>query len=191
MPIWPCCSATTPRRVSLLTPTCPCGLHMTKRKHAAKSATAATPSARSAKTFSPNLLCLDSSANPSAEKKAKISEHSNKSIVSEHIAGEDLGIDDIFQQARKKKQAPVKSEKVCALMFGKYKPALRNVVSNACVNSNAFFAQKPQAVSKAPRVVGSKDDLFGTGQPKQRRYQFASRCPSIRRVSSSACNGRA
>ena len=163
---------------------------MTKRKHAAKSATAVNPSARSAETISPNLLYLHSSARPSAEKKAKISEQSNLSAVSEHIAGEDRGIDDIFQQARKKKQVPVKSEKVCALMFGRYRLALRDVVGNACVCSNAFLAQKPQAVSKAPRVVGSKDDLFGTGQPKQRRYQFSSHCPSTCQVSSPACNNR-
>lgn len=121
---------------------------MTKRKHASKTAKAVTPPAHSAKVISPNLLYLDSSANPSAEKKAKIREHSNPSAVSEHIAGEDLGIDDIFQQARNKKQAPVKPEKVCALIFGKYRLAVLDVVGNACACIVLFLRRNPRQSAK-------------------------------------------
>ena len=105
--------------VSVRTP----GLLMTKRKHAANTATTVTSSARGPKASSPNLLHPDSSANPSAEKKAKISE-ACKSAASEHISGEDLDIDDIFQQARKKKQAPVIPEKVFPLPFSEHTLAL-------------------------------------------------------------------
>ena len=162
---------------------------MTKRKHAARTATDTTPSARSAKVISPNLLYLDSSANPSTERKANISTQSNTSAVSEQIASEDVGIDDIFQQACNKKKAPVKTEKVCVPMFGKYRLAM--LEGNSCICSNAFLAQKPKAVSKAPRVVGSKDDIFGTGQPKQRRYHFPSHVHCVKVLSSITSNSTA
>ena len=89
---------------------------MTKRKHAAKSVTALAPSAPSARAISPNLRHFDASASPSAEKKVKISGGTAKAAVSVHAASEDLDIDDIFQQARNKKQAPAKTEKVCVLV---------------------------------------------------------------------------
>lgn len=97
---------------------------MTKRKHAAKPATALNSTAPVAKALSPNSLHLDTSANPSAEKKAKLSENLGVTAVSGHTAGEGLDIDDIFEQARHKKHAPVKTQQVCVPSFGKSKLVL-------------------------------------------------------------------
>lgn len=47
------------------------------------------------------------------------------------------------------------------------------------MTSDPVSAQKVAIVSKTPRVVGSKDDLFGMGQPKQRRYLGANHRLSV------------
>lgn len=86
---------------------------MTKRKHAAKPATALNPTASVAKALSPNCLHRDTSANPSAGKKAKLSGNLDKTAVSGHTAGEGLDIDDIFKQARHKKHVPIETQQVC------------------------------------------------------------------------------
>lgn len=145
---------------------------MTKRKHAAKPATALNPTAPVAQALSPNCLHLDTCDNPSAEKKAKISGHLDKTAVSAHTAAEGLDIDDIFKQARHKKNTPTQPPQVCVLSFRKSK-LFHVLVDCTCIAFNIFLAQGSKAVTKTPRVVGSKDDLFGTGQPKQRRYLVA------------------
>lgn len=63
-----------------------------------------------------------------------------KAALGQTAAAEDVDIDNIFKQARATKQLATKPVK------------------------------KAKTVGKPAPVVGSKDDLFGTGQPRQRRY---------------------
>lgn len=89
---------------------------MTKRKHAAKAVTASIPSALTARAI--NLSShLDPSGNPSAKNKSKFCKRTDKTVVSDTTASDALDIDDIFQQARHKEQAPVSTKKVGVLAW--------------------------------------------------------------------------
>ena len=160
-----------PHRACACGQTSALGSHMTKRRHADKSVTASTPSALRAEANGVHYPHLDTTGNPSAKKKSKVCKGVDREVVSIRTASDDLDIDDIFQRARHKKQAPVSIEKVCVLFLG--------IARYFCCRAQHFsqcLMQKLAVVSKPPRVIGSKDDLFGTGQPKQRRYWCASCC---------------
>lgn len=90
---------------------------MTKRKHAAKAVTASIPSAFTARPINLSSPHLDTSGNPSAKKKSKGCKRTDKTVVSDTTASDDLDIDDIFQQARHKQQAPVTTKKVGVLVW--------------------------------------------------------------------------
>lgn len=91
---------------------------------------------------------------------------SPKGLTAQTAAAEDVDIDNIFKQARAKKQVAAKPDKVHILSFGTSMPVLPAAASL----TPARCMQKAKTVGKPAPVVGNKDDLFGTGQPRQRRY---------------------
>ena len=91
---------------------------------------------------------------------------SPKAALGQTAAAEEVDIDNIFKQARAKKQLAAKADQVRILSFRTSMP----VLTSAASLTPARFMQKAKTVGKPAPVVGSKDDLFGTGQPRQRRY---------------------
>ena len=95
-----------------------------------------------------------------ATKKATAGKGGSSIATTARSCAEELDIDDIFKQARTA-ILPARQEKVC-----EWKSRSK---SCTLTQHDTLYVQTAKAAGKLPRVVGSKDDLFGTGQPKQRR----------------------